>query len=306
MQGMEPSYDWDDLKTFLACWRTGSLARAGKALRVDQTTVGRRLGALEDALGARLFERTSRRMIPTLAGESLLEIAQAVEQGAIDLGRRASGADASVSGLVRVATSETLSVTFLARQLASLHEAHPEIELELVTGAPSLNLLRREADLALRAGTRPTQQSLIARKLGNHGFALFASEEYRRRRPRAGRAGPLDGHELISYCDELANIPPVRWLNEHGAGARVVLRTNSLLTAAEAARGGWGIAALPIFLGTSEPGLVRLRKEEIAFSEFWIVVHPDLQHTGRVRAVIEHLVEVMRAARVTDTLRRGQ
>jgi len=299
MQGMERGYDWDDLKYFLACWRTGSLARAGRTLRVDQTTAGRRLAALEDSLGARLFERSARRMVLTPAGESLLEIAQAVEQGAIDLGRRASGADARVEGLVRVATSETLAVTFLARQLSSLHAAHPDIELELVTGATSLNLLRREADLALRAGPKPTQQSLIVRKLGRHPFALFASEEYRKRRPRAGRAGPLDGHELIGYCDELASIPPVRWLEEHRAGVRVTLRTNSLLTAAEAARGGWGIAALPVFLGEHEPGLVRLGKEEIAFSDFWIVVHPDLRHAGRVRVVIEHLVGAMRAARLS-------
>jgi DNA-binding transcriptional LysR family regulator len=303
MQGMEAGYDWDDLKYFLACWRTGSLAKAGRTLHVDQTTAGRRLAALEESLGARLFEHAARRMVLTPAGESLLEIAQGVEQGAIDLGRRASGADARVEGLVRVATSETLAVTFLARQLSSLHAAHPKIELEIVTGAASLNLLRREADLALRAGPKPTQQSLIVRKLGRTGFGLFASEEYRKRRPRAGRKGPLDGHELVGYCDELAGIPPVRWLEEHGAGSRVALRTNSLLTAAEAARGGWGIAALPVFLGTAWPGLARFGRAEAGSSDFWLVVHPDLQHTGRVRAVIEHLVAVMEAMRATGGFR---
>lgn len=296
MQGMD--YAWDDLRYFLACWRLGSLAQAGRSLGVDQTTAGRRLSALERSLGARLFERTPRRLVLTPSGESLLGLAQTVEQGAIDLQRKASGADARLEGLVRVATSETLSATFLARQISSLHAAHPNIELEWVTGATSINLLRREADLALRAGGRPTQQSLIARKLGRHGFGLFASEEYRARHPRAGRKSPLDGHELIGYCDELAGIPPVRWLEQNGAGARVTLRTNSLLSAAEAARGGWGVTALPNFLG-ERSGLVRLRREDVAFSEFWIVVHPDLQHTGRVRAVIEHLAAVMQAARVT-------
>jgi DNA-binding transcriptional LysR family regulator len=281
-------YAWDDLKTFLACHRAGSLARAGRTLRVDQTTAGRRLAALESALGAKLFERAARKMTLTAAGSSLLELAQQVEQSAIDIGRRAQGADARIEGVVRVATSETLAATFLARQLGSLHAAHPGIELEFITGSGSLNLLRREADLALRAGPRPTQQSLIVRRLGRHGFGLFGSRAAKKER------------RYIGYCDELAGIPPVRWLEEHRKGAHYVLRTNSLLTAAEAARGGLGIAALPIFLGARTPGLVRVSAEEVGFSEFWIVVHPDLQHTARVRVVIDHLVAVMRQENVVD------
>jgi DNA-binding transcriptional LysR family regulator len=283
-------YAWDDLKTFLACHRTGSLARAGRTLHVDQTTAGRRLAALEAALGARLFERAARKMVLSATGASLLELAEKLEQSAIDLGRRAEGADARVEGVVRVATSETLATTFVARQLGALHAAHPGLELELVTGQGSLNLLRREADLALRAGPRPTQQSLIVRRLGRHGFGLFASRACAAKRQK----------RFIGYCDELAGIPPVRWLEEHRQGVPYSLRANSLITAAQAARGGLGVAALPIFLGLRTPGLVRVGKEEVGFSEFWIVLHPDLQHTPRVRAVIDHLVRVMRAEGITD------
>lgn len=283
-------YAWDDLKTFLACHRTGSLARAGRALRVDQTTAGRRLAALESALGARLFDRVTRKMTLTAAGASLLELAEQVEQSAIDLGRRAEGADARVEGVVRLATSETLATTFVARQLGPLHAAHPRLELELVTGQTSLNLLRREADLALRAGPRPTQQSLILRRLGRHGFGLFASRAVSRRKQR----------RFIGYCDDLAAIPPVRWLEEHRGGEPYSLRANSLITAAQAALGGLGVCAIPIFLGLRTPGLVRVSAEEVGSSEFWIVVHPDLQHTARVRVVIDHLAAVMRAEEVVE------
>jgi DNA-binding transcriptional LysR family regulator len=141
---------------------------------------------------------------------------------------------------------------------------------------------------------RPTQSSLVARKIGRHSFHLYANEAYRNARPRAGRAGPLDGHELIGFCDDLAQIPPVKWLEQHAQGARVVLRTNSLLSAVEAALAGWGVAALPEFLG-KRAGLVLLREEAIAYSEFWLIVHPDLQHTSRVRVVIEHLVAALNA-----------
>ncbi|MFI5307068.1 MAG: LysR family transcriptional regulator [Polyangiales bacterium] len=291
-----PSYDWNDLKYFLACARAGSLSKAGRILKVDQTTVSRRLTALEIAIGARLFDRTAPRTALTLAGESLLETAQSIEHAALEIGRVASGADERLEGVVRVATSETLSVAFLSRQLASLHRAHPGIELELVTGTASTNLLKREADLALRAGVKPTQQSLVVRKLGRNPFHLYASEAYRSARPRAGRAGLLDGHDVISFCDELSQSPPMKWLDQHKQGAHVVMRTNSILTAAEAALGGWGIVALPAFLGTTRAGLVLIHREPIAYADFWLIVHPDLQHTGRVRAVIEHLTAVMRDA----------
>jgi DNA-binding transcriptional LysR family regulator len=287
-----PSYDWNDLKYFLACARTGSLSKAGRALKVDQTTVSRRLTALETAIGARLFDRTAPRTLLTPAGEALLETAQRLEHGALEIGRIASGSDERLEGVVRLAISETLSVAFLTRQLARLHEVHPDIQLELVTGVVSSNLLKREADLALRAGVRPSQRSLIARKVARSPFHLYVSEAYRKARPKAGRAGPLDGHDLIGYCDDLSQIPPVKWLEEHGEGARVVMRTNSILSAAEAALGGWGVAALPGFVG-EQRGLVPITKDPIAHSDFWLVVHPDLQHTGRVRAVIEHLTTVV-------------
>jgi DNA-binding transcriptional LysR family regulator len=287
------AYDWNDLKYFLACVRAGSLAKAGRALAVDQTTVSRRLTALEQAIDARLFERAAPRTALTPAGEALLATAERVEQAALELGRIASGADVRLEGVVRVATSETLSVTFLARKLVGLHEEHPGIELELVTGAASRSLLKREADLALRVGARPTQRSLIVRKVGRTSFHLFASKAYRKRHPRAGPAGPLDGHDVVGYCDDLVQIPPMKWLEEHRAGARVVLRTNSILSATEAACGGWGVAALPTFLGVMRPELVVVHGEPIAHSDHWIIVHPDLQHVSRIRAVIEHLVAVM-------------
>ena len=161
-----------------------------------------------------------------------------------------------------------------------------------MTGTPSTNLLKREADLALRIGQRPTQGSLVAKRLGRHTFHLYASDAYVDAHPTPGPGGPLDGHDVIHFCDEMAQIPPVKWLDENATGGRVVLRTNSLLSAAEACVGGWGVAALPSFLGVDR-ALVRVLEQPIAYADFWLVVHPDLQHVGRVRAVIEHLTAIM-------------
>jgi DNA-binding transcriptional LysR family regulator len=291
-------YDWNDLRYFLACARAGSLAGAGRALKVDQTTVGRRLGALEEALGARLFERKPEGFTLTATGERLIETAQLVEQAAIDLERRATGADARLEGLVRVATSETLSATFLSGALVALHEAHPGIEVQLVTGTTSLNLLKREADIALRVGQKPTQQSLIVRRLGAIAWGVYGTRAYLERHPRAGAGARFDGDDLIVLDEELSQIPPARWVAERSGGARVALRTNSILTAAAAARGGWGLAALPTFCGGGEPELVLAHDELITPVDVWLVVHPDLQHAGRVRAVLDHLAAAMERAGV--------
>jgi DNA-binding transcriptional LysR family regulator len=292
--------DWNDLKYFLACWRAGSLIGAGRLLKVDQTTVGRRLVAYEQALQARLFDRTTDGLVLTPAGQRLVETAQAVEQGMIDLERRALGEDARLSGVVRLATSETLSATFLAEAVATMHQQHPDIELEMVTGPASLNLLKREADLALRATARPTQLSLIARKVGTLNWMAFASEAYRARRPAAGPLGPLDGDQVIAFIDDIAQIPPARWFSEHEAGARVVFRTNSILTARNACQGGWGVALLPRYIGAATPGLAPVFPTPIFTAELWLVVHPDLHHSPRIRAVMDHLVRAVETAGVLD------
>jgi DNA-binding transcriptional LysR family regulator len=299
-----PNYDWVDLKYFLACARSGSLARAGRVLNVDQTTVSRRLTAFETAIGAKLFDRTAPRTTLTPAGQTLLDTAQRIEQGALEIGRLANGADLRVDGVVRLAVSETISVVFFARLMGRLHEAHPDIELQLVTGAAAANLLAREADLALRAGVMPKQQSLVVRKVGRSRFHLYASQAYATAHPKSRRTNWLAGLDVIGFCDELAQIPPAKWLEQRAKTARVALRTNSLLSAAEAAVGGWGIAALPSFVGDQHPQLVRIDQEPIGNSDLWLVVHPDLQRTARIRAVIEYLMAAMRDAGITGLDRR--
>lgn len=282
-------YDWNDLKYFLACWRTSSLLRAGQQLAVDQTTVARRLVALETCIGARLFERSSGGLELTPTGEKLLEVAQAVETKALDLANQATGADKRIEGIVRVATNDTLALTFLLRDLAALNVQHPGIELEILTGTNNLNLLKGEADLALRAGVRPIQTSLVVRKLNRHEFGLYASKDYRKRHPRTGSAGPLDGHTVIGFSSELSAVPPMQWFKKNSQGSRTVLRVNSILSAAEAARGGWGVATLPAFIGDRDPDLVRMHKEAIAHNELWLVLRPELQQVSRIRVVIKFI-----------------
>lgn len=290
MQAMATGYDWNDLKYLLSCSRAGTLAGAGRLLKVDETTVGRRLAALEHALGARLFDRTSEGFVLTSTGERLLEKAIQVEEMTLDLERQATGADVKLEGVVRVATTETLQVSFLARHLARLRAAHPGIVVEMVGGLPVANLLKRDADLAVRVGAMPTQQSLVVRRLGAFSWGLYADRACAKIRGKARRGLSLDGQPVIGYCEELAQSNGARWLDEHARGATVVFRTNSILAAAQAARGGWGVAILPRFVGEPDPELVRLNPTPLCPVNLWLAVHVDLQRNARVRAVIEHLV----------------
>ncbi len=279
--------DWNDYRYFVAVARAGTLAGAARTLKVDQTTCGRRLQALEEALGARLFDRTPDGLRLTPAGTRALEHAEAIEAAALALERRVSGEDARLEGAVRLAASETMAVAFLARELATFHARHPGIALELVTGSSAVNLLKREADLAVRATPRPTQANLIVRKLGELGWRLYGSREYFARHPLDGA---LAAHPIVAFEEELAQITAAKWMDAHLAGARVIA-TNSILAAQQAVRAGFGLGALPCFIGDADAELARAGDERVAIADVWMVVHPDLERTPRVRALMDFLVE---------------
>lgn len=287
--------EWSDLRYFLALAREGTLAGAARSLKCESTTVGRRIVALEQSLGARLFDRTTDGFVMTIAGERIVDHARVVETEMNAVERKAAGEDARVQGVVRLATSENLAVGFLLRVLAPLHERHPGIVLEVETGSRPADLLKREADLAVRVGPgmRPQQQSLIAKKLVTIGMTAYASASYLERHgvPRIGDG--LARHVVCGYGGDIAKIPPGAWLDEHAAKARVAMRASSMLCITQSVSAGVGLSLLPCFLGDAIPGLQRLAPPPLVSTEVWLVVHPDVHKTARVRAVIDFLVEAM-------------
>jgi len=289
--------EWGDLRYFLAVFRAGTLAGAAKQLRVEATTIGRRLTALERRLATRLFERTPDGFVLTAAGERVLEHATEMEAQMDAIERKASGDDQRLAGSVRLATSENFSVGFLASRLPPFLERHPGLTLEVVTGTGAVDLTRGEADLALRAGPRmrPEQQSLIARKVCSAGFGVYASRAYV---ARHGSPVPKDGfagHVLVGYSGALSEIGPSVWLREHASRATVALRCNSMLGATRAVAAGAGVSVLPCFLADPDPAIERLVSKPVLTHDVWLVVHPDLRATARVRAVYDFLLELMSA-----------
>jgi DNA-binding transcriptional LysR family regulator len=285
------SLDWNDLRYFLEVHRAGSLAGAARTLRVRHSTVGRRLEALEETLATRLFARMPAGLLLTDAGRQILPLAEEAERAMLAVERRLAATDERLEGVVRLATSEAFS-GFLVRHLARLHTRHPGLIVEILSGNRSLDLSRGEADVALRFAVT-TQPDLICKRLGDTGWALFASESYLERRGTPLSAGDLSGHDLIGFDDTMANTPGALWLNDHAADAHITLRGNSIISVLNAAISGMGLAVLPCFLAQGEPTLRRAAPGLLGSREVWLVFHPEVGRIARVRCVIDFLTEII-------------
>jgi DNA-binding transcriptional LysR family regulator len=282
--------------------RAGTLAGAARTLGVRHTTVGRRLEVLEEALGASLFMRTPDGFALTDAGSGILALAEEMERAATAVERRAAGSDDRIEGVVRLTTSEAFS-GFLVRRLDVLHALHPKLIVEILGGNRFFDLSRGEADLAVRFAPT-TQPDLIAKRIGDAGWSVYASKAYLARRGTPASFDDLLGHDVIGFDETMSGIPGARWLSDHAGRAEVVLRGNSILSPLNATVIGMGISVLPCFLAEAEPTLKRLLPDVVGSRELWLVCHPDVARIARVRTVIDFVTELV--AREAVVLRGQQ
>ncbi len=281
--------DWDDLRFALAVADAGGLSAAGRALRVDPATIGRRLDGLEASLKCKLFHRRRQGLVPTPAGAKLILHARRIEGEVQALGFEMSAEDRGLAGTVVITTTEPIAAGFVAPALPAFEAKHPGIAVEVKTDIRTLDLGRREADIALRLA-RPTQGDLRGRKLGQVGYALYASRDYLDRR---GAAAPgFAGQLLIDWPVDYTVIPQVPWLRRVAIAATVVLRSNSAMTRRAAATSGAGIALLPCILADLDPVLVRIESEAAPKQDLWLVTHRDLARVPRIRATMEFLARL--------------
>jgi DNA-binding transcriptional LysR family regulator len=285
------SLDWNDLRYFLAVCRSGTLVGAARSLGVRHSTVGRRIEALEAALGVRLFARAPEGFVPTAAGIAIVPLVDEAERAVMAIERRAAAGDQRVDGIVRIATSEAFS-GFLVRRLSLLQLQHPTLTAEVLTGNPSLDLIHREADLAIRF-VETTEGDLTRKRLCDVGWSLYASEAYLARAGAQATPTDLSGQQIIGFDKTMARSPGALWLDQHKSGARVVIRCNSIMSAVNAAIAGMGVTVLPCFLGDAEAGLRRLTDEVLATRPIWVVFHPDVGQIRRVRKVIDFVSTIV-------------
>lgn len=270
--------DWDDLRTFLAIARHGTLSAAGRALGVSQPTMGRRLAAMEARSGAQLLRRTPDRYLLTPLGESVLGNAERIEAEVLAAERVISGHDIALEGKVRLTTVDTLAARIFVPALARLQREHPGIRVELLSETRQLNLARREADIAIRMAPFEGQE-VVTRKLGTLGMAFYAARGYdAARRP----------HRIVTVLDDLAHLPEAIWLREHFPDAEVALQSNSREAHLRAALSGMGVACLVCYRADRRSDLVRLRPDlPLLRRDIWLGVHRDMRRMPRIRAVMD-------------------
>jgi DNA-binding transcriptional LysR family regulator len=282
--------DWNDLRYVLAIARERTYAAAARRLKTDPTTIARRLRSIETALNVKLFERDSDGwMGPTEAGEVAVRRAEVIETEIGSLTASVKGADASVSGSVRVTAVPILVNRVLIPAAPSLIARHPDLRLELIGDSRDLSLTRREADVALRLA-RPGEEvgsRVLARRIGTLGYAAYAATNCH-----------CDPRNLpwLTYEEGMSHLLQAKWINraaEQSSGyAAIALNdADSLLHAVEA---GLGRSLLPCIVADSMPGLVRIAvAETLPEREIWTLTHPDLRPLARVAAVLEWLEEVL-------------
>lgn len=289
-----PVPSWDDVRFFLAIHRAGSLSAAAGPLAVTQPTCGRRLAAFEASLGLRLFDRTPDGLRITAEGKTLLDAAGQMEQSARELALRATVTDRDLEGVVRIATTELFACAFLAGALQHVREKYPGIRIELVLSNAEADLLRREADVAVRfvpEGARPKPQTLAARRLGDEPFLLYGADSYLRRRGAPADPGDLADHEVVVYS---GRHPAAEWCARAFRRSTVALSAPSMQVTAAAIAAGLGVGVLPGRAARLFP-LLRALSPVVARGTGWLIVHPGLRRVPRIRAVVDTLAAVYRA-----------
>jgi DNA-binding transcriptional LysR family regulator len=292
--------DWNDLRYFLRAAQAGTLAGAARAMGVEHSTIGRRLSALERALGAALVIRAPDGLHLTPLGASLVPLVEDVERAVLT----AYGHASQRQTRVRVAMPTGFTRLFSA-ELERLRKAHPQLTLEFLAGTRPVDLKRGEADLTIRSGP-VVDEELIARPLGESGWSLYAAPAYLARRQAPVDLNDLSGHDLIGFDPTLSAVPAAQWIELRTLGATVVLRSREMSDMQAAALSGAGLALLPCLGADEETGLIRLTPLVLATRKLSLVYPREARLSKGIQAVIGFVLDVTRenAARIAGAATR--
>lgn len=284
---------WDDLKYFLIMAEEGSLSAASKKLVVSQPTLSRHLTALEESVGAELFSRTRSGLELTSLGERMLSHAKDMQDEVHAVERLITGHDTSLEGTVVISTIESIGAEWLVKHTRPFHDKFPGITVDFKITHTSSDLLRREADIALRL-FRPVQNDLVAKKTVTMNYGYYASKDYIERHGKPERLDDLkDFHQVLPHDDILAMLPRASQ-RPWRVRANATFRSNSFLALSTAVREGYGVGAYPCLMAAQDPNLVRLMDDMVIFStDIWLVSHAELRRSARIRAMYDYLGDLL-------------
>ena len=282
--------DWNDLRYFLAVARTGSTLAAAKDLRVSQSTISRRITALEEMIGVKLFARKPSGYTLTPRGESVLPAAESVEEAIQSFSHSIAAEARRVAGTVRLTTVESAANAWIIPTLGLLRARYPDLKLEIMTSDKNLDISRGECDVALRFGAQPTEDTLIVRHLFDMQETFYAHEQLVSQLGMPDNLAEVARYPLIMSMDRGGKIP--RWMTENFPDAEITHRANSLSSIIASVRSGIGASILPCLMGDDTRGLVRLRPPIAELTmPGWIVTTDDARRQPHIRALIDFVVE---------------
>ena len=290
---MNTMFDWSLVRSFLAVVEQGSLLAAARQLQSSQPTIGRHVAELESQLGLVLFDRTGRGLVPTEAALRLANAGRAMQSGADQLARSVAGVDRSGAGTVRITASQPVSCYVLPPLLAQMRLSLPDVQVELVASNTVSNLLRREADIAVRM-VRPEQATVIARRVGKVAIKACAHQDYLRRRGIPRHPSDLLSHDLIGGD---RNDETLKGFAARGFPVKreqFAFRSDDLIVVWQAVRAGLGIGFVSEHLIRTDPAVIPLLpKLKIQPLPVWLAVHKEVRTSKRIRAVYDFLAEAL-------------
>lgn len=288
---MDRQIGWELYRSFLGVLREASLSGAARALGVAQPTIGRHIAALEKSLGLTLFTRSQSGLAPTEAALELRSHAEAMNSSAAALQRAAESQGDGVKGTVRVTASEVIGTEVLPPLLAALKAEHPLLRVELVVSNRVQDLLRREADIAVRM-TAPKQELLIARRVGQVELGLHAHAQYLQRCGTPRSLDDLAWHALIGYDEETPFLRAAKKALPVWQRRTFAFRCDSDLAQLALIRAGAGIGVCQVALARREPQLVRVLAKSVSLPlETWLTMHEDLRKSPRCKVTFDALLK---------------
>lgn len=288
--------DWDDAKFFLAIAREGQMLGAARRMNVSQARLSRRLQNLESALGARLFDRSTRGCRLTDAGEVFFATAERIEAEMLTAAAQLNAADQALTGVVRIGAPDGLGSAFLAPRLGRLAERHPQLRVQLAPLPRNFSLSAREADLAVLI-SRPQKGRLVSRKLVDYTLGLYASRAYLHAHGAPQTLEALREYRLIGHIDDLLYTPELNYAVEFLAGWSSAIEISTAIGQFEAVRSGAGVGVLHDFMARGEPDLVRLFPNRSAERSYWLAWHENVHSLRRVAVVADWISETIHAER---------
>ncbi len=287
-------FNWNDLNSFLTLSRCSKLNLASKKLKVEPTTIARRISRLENNLGTDLFNKSPKGYILTEKGLELVRYAEKIENEVFGINDNFLKSNPRIRGKVRLSVGEGLGVEIISRYLNLFYKKFPEIEIELLADTKSRSLSNHEADILISL-SRPKKGRLFSWKLCDYHVKLYGSKNYKKNLANILSLKDLSSHYFVSYVDELIEFPELNYLKEISKNLNVIFSSNSLRSQLQAIKKGVGLGLLHSFIAKNESELIPILQDIINIKrEYWIVVHENLYNLQRIKAVTSFLTQILK------------